>query len=73
MTVPGYTAEVALYRSTQTYRLSVPSGGGTERVQPAFYVGCYRQCARWCNPDDTACLHCCRCVCAGGDPNVCCF
>jgi hypothetical protein len=36
MTLPGYTAEVTLYRSTQAYRLSVASGGSTERVQPAL-------------------------------------
>jgi hypothetical protein len=36
MTVPGYTAEVTLYRSTQTYRLSAASRGGTERVQEAI-------------------------------------
>jgi hypothetical protein len=36
MTLPGYTAEVTLYRSTQAYRLSVASGGSTERVHPAL-------------------------------------
>ena len=39
MTLPGYTAEVTLYRSTQAYRLPVASGGSTERVHPALYPG----------------------------------
>jgi hypothetical protein len=39
MTLPGYTAEVALYRSTQAYWLSVASGGSTEPVHPALYLG----------------------------------
>jgi hypothetical protein len=42
MTLPGYTAEVTLYRSTQAYRLSVASGGSTERVHPALYLGTIR-------------------------------
>jgi hypothetical protein len=37
MTLPGYTAEVTLYRPTQAYGLSVASGGSTERVQPALF------------------------------------
>jgi len=36
MTLPGYTAELTLYRSTQAYRLSVASERSTERVQPAL-------------------------------------
>jgi hypothetical protein len=39
MTLPGYTAEVTLYRSTQAYRLSVASGGSTERIHPALHLG----------------------------------
>jgi hypothetical protein len=42
MTLPGYTAEVTLYRSTQAYRLSVASGGSTERIHPALYLGSVR-------------------------------
>jgi hypothetical protein len=37
MTLPGYTAEVTLFRSTQAYRLSVASGGSTERIHPALF------------------------------------
>jgi hypothetical protein len=42
MSLPGYTAEVTLYRSTQAYRLSVASGGSTERIHPALYLGSIR-------------------------------
>ena len=42
MTLPGYTAEITLYRSTQAYRLSVASGGGTEQVHPAQFLGTVR-------------------------------
>jgi hypothetical protein len=42
MTLPGYTAEVTLYRSTQAYRLSVASGGSAERIHPALYLGSIR-------------------------------
>ena len=42
MSLPGYTAEVTLYRSTQAYRLSVASGGSMERIHPALYLGSIR-------------------------------
>jgi len=42
MTLPGYTAEVTLYRSTQAYRLSVVSGDSTERVDPALSLDALR-------------------------------
>jgi hypothetical protein len=42
MTLPGYTAEITLYRSTQAYRLPVASGGSTERAHPALSLGSFR-------------------------------
>ena len=72
MNLPTFTAEASLYSSQRIYRptasLGLPSGLG---VQMARFVSCSQICAG--DPDPGDCMHCCRCVQAGGHPSHCCI
>jgi hypothetical protein len=68
MSTPGFTAEAALYKTFQPYymvRTAIPIAGA---VQPAQYQSCRSECG-----NDSDCIHCCRCMRAGGKASHCCF
>ena len=68
MSLPGFTAEASLYQTNTTHRMVETTIPMTRAVQPALYRSCQSECG-----GDSDCIHCCRCLRAGGKASHCCF
>lgn len=69
MTIPGFHAEVSLYRVSEPYGAAGSPGHAAGVVHPAIIVNpCIRECK-----GDSLCVQCCECIRHGGKPWQCCF
>ena len=68
MSMPGFNAEAAIYKSRQFYEMVGGFDLPASSVQPALGSSCWRACQ-----GDPDCIECCLCVHRGGHPRECCF
>ena len=71
MSIPGFSAELAIYEARHYYRTSGGPALPASSVQPALFPppgNCWSICG-----DDIDCMICCECLRHGGHPNRCCF
>jgi hypothetical protein len=82
MSMPGFTAEVSLYKTCRVYQttnsfseasdLSQASGIALAALTRGPASGGYHYCWQICQGDPD-CIYCCICLAHGGHPNECCF
>lgn len=66
MRIPGFNAEASLRRTNEYYLAAdYDQSGGVLPARLTLNCGC--------DPNDSDCIHCCKCIRAGGHPNRCCF
>lgn len=77
MSIPGFTADVSLYRSVMVYQAVgsfslTSSDSQAQGIALAASRRYLNRCWQMCGGDPD-CFMCCHCVSHGGHPNECCF